>query len=220
MTDATATRRTVHGIAEHIVAAHGRRSGGSIRLFVTVRGFETRPPGRDTIAFADGVLQRRPQGPTVPLTGTFGGLAGALGVPFGMPDPPYPPASGVTADDPVVVDRSASAALVHAWSRGAQALRLVAARRRLADREPALWPEHLDVGLAVGEVSLGVCAGDAHHAQSYAYVGPWTPRRGGFWNAPFGALRPMHELPDVDAVLDWFELGLRIATQSEPTSAR
>jgi hypothetical protein len=211
-TDAlAATRRTLHGIAEHLLSAHGRRNGGSVRLFVTVRGMETRPPHGDTIALADDVLVRRPDGPTVPLTGTLGSLADALGVPFGMPDPPYPLASGCGPDDAVVIDRTALTTLVDAWARGAQALRLIAARHRLTEREPALWPEHFDVALTIAEVNLGVSPGDAGHPEPYAYIGPWTPRTGPFWNAPFGALRPMRDLPDVDAVLDYFETGLREA---------
>ena len=209
MTDLIATRRTLHGIAEHILAAHGRRCGGSIRLFVTARGFETRPPGADWLALADGVLHRRPDGPAVPLAGTFAELAHSLGVPFGMPDPPYPLSSGVSAHDHVVVDPEALALLVDAWACGAQALRMVAARHHTQEREPALWPEHLDVGLAVGEVNLGVSPGDSQHPDPYAYVGPWTPREGDFWNTSFGALRPMSSLSHVDAVLEWFEVGLR-----------
>ncbi len=214
MSDLAVTRRAVHGIAEHIVAAHGRRSGGSVRLFVTVRGFETRPPEADSLALADGMLIRRPDGPQAPLRGTFAELAAAVGLPFGMPDPPYPVSSGCGPDDPVTIDPDALALLVDAWARGAQALRLVAARRQLTDSEPALWPEHLDVGLAIGEVNLGVSPGDGLHDAPYAYVGPWTPRQGPFWNAPFGSLRPFTDLPDVEAVLGYFEQGLRAAADS------
>jgi hypothetical protein len=39
------------------------------------------------------------------------------------------------------------------------------------------------------------------------HVGPRTPRRGPFWNAPFGALRAAAELPDADAVAAWFAEG-------------
>jgi len=208
-----ATRRTLHGIAEHIVSAHGRRSGGTIRLLVTMRGFENPPAGADMLALADGVLERRPGGPSVPLTqvDTIGGLADAVGVPFGMPDPPYRLNSGCGPDDPVIIDVTAMATLVDAWAIGAQALRIVAARYELDQPEPALWPEHFDVGLAVGEVNLGVSPGDEFCPEPYAYVTPWTPRSGALWNAPFGALRELRALPDVDAVVEYFELGLRTA---------
>jgi hypothetical protein len=39
------------------------------------------------------------------------------------------------------------------------------------------------------------------------HVGPRTPRRSPFWNAPFGALRAAAELPDADAVAAWFAEG-------------
>ncbi|WP_202867998.1 hypothetical protein [Kribbella sindirgiensis] len=32
----------------------------------------------------------------------------------------------------------------------------------------------------------------------------WTPRTGDFWNAPFGAVRPLAELPDV---VEFFTIG-------------
>jgi hypothetical protein len=218
LTELVATRRTLHGIAEHIVSAHGWRSGADIRLFVTMRGFETRPTGADVLALADGVLERRPSDPSTPLTAvpladaaTLGALADGVGVPFGMPDPPYKPASGSGPDDPVSVDMAALATLVDGWARGAQALRIVAARHELEEQEPPLWPEHFDVGLAVGEVNLGVSPGDDVCPEPYAYVGPWTAREGAFWNAPFGALQELSTLPDVDALVDYFELGLRTA---------
>jgi len=44
-------------------------------------------------------------------------------------------------------------------------------------------------------------------AEPYAYFGPWTPRAGDFWNAPFGALRPASDLPDVGSVLAFFTEG-------------
>jgi hypothetical protein len=52
-----------------------------------------------------------------------------------------------------------------------------------------------------------LAAGDAGHPAPYAHVGPWTPREGPFWNAPFGALRAAAELPDADAVAAWFAGG-------------
>lgn len=214
-----ATRRTLHGVAEQILSAHARRSDGSIHLFVTVRGFETRPVGADVIALTDGMLHRRPR-PPVPLAGTFADLADALGVPFGMPDPPYRLSSGITACDAVVVDPPALDLLVDTGARGAQALRLVASRHQLDQQEPPLWPEHFDVGLAVGQVNLGVSPGDDLHDAPYAYIGPWTRREGSFWNAPFGALRPMSALPDVEALVDYFEYGLQRAATSPPGSPR
>ena len=49
--------------------------------------------------------------------------------------------------------------------------------------------------------------GDAAHPLPYAYVGPWTPPHGGFWNASFGAVRMAEQLPDADAVAAFFTAG-------------
>ena len=70
-----------------------------------------------------------------------------------------------------------------------------------------LWPEHFDLGITVAEVNYGVSPGDRHVPEPYAYVGPWTPRTGAFWNTPFGAARPLTQLPDVDSVAAFFTEG-------------
>jgi hypothetical protein len=49
-----------------------------------------------------------------------------------------------------------------------------------------LWPEHFDIGISVDEVNYGVSPGDVHIPEPYAYVGPWHPRVGTFWNTGFG----------------------------------
>ena len=49
--------------------------------------------------------------------------------------------------------------------------------------------------------------GDSGHPLPYAYVGPWTPREGEFWNASFGAVRTAEQLPDADAVAAFFAAG-------------
>ena len=69
------------------------------------------------------------------------------------------------------------------------------------DVERVLWPEHFDLGLSLDEVNYGVSAGDTFLEVPYAYVGPWTPGAvsGAFWNAPFGAARPLTDLPDLAA---------------------
>jgi hypothetical protein len=64
----------------------------------------------------------------------------------------------------------------------------------------------------VGEVTYGVSPGDDSIPQPYAYVGPWTPRTGEFWNTSFGAARPMAELPDV---LEFFRTGRSLVTDPE-----
>ena len=85
--------------------------------------------------------------------------------------------------------------------------------------EPVLWPEHFDLGISIDEVNYGVSPGDAHVPEPYAYVGPWTPREGAFWNKPFGATRPMGESPDARALVAFFREGARRAV-ADPAAAR
>jgi hypothetical protein len=67
-----------------------------------------------------------------------------------------------------------------------------------------LWPEHFDLGLTLDEVNYGISPGDGFLGEPYAYAGPWKPRQGAFWNAPFGAARPVRLLPGATALHDFF----------------
>src|SRR5205807_10340480 len=91
-----------------------------------------------------------------------------------------------------------------------------ALRRFAADQTPVLWPEHFDLVVTVDEVNCGVSLGDAAIDEPYAYVGPWQPRTGDFWNVPFGAARPLREFPDEDAVAAFFARGRGRAGQDRP----
>jgi hypothetical protein len=73
----------------------------------------------------------------------------------------------------------------------------------------AVLAQHFDVGIALEEVNYGMCPGDNGRSLPYAYVGPWTPREGAFWNAPFGAVRAADQLSDADAVAAFFCRGAR-----------
>jgi hypothetical protein len=74
-----------------------------------------------------------------------------------------------------------------------------------------LWPEHFDVSITVDEVNYGVSPGDGYLGEPYAYVGPYTPRSGAFWNAPFGAARPLATLGELEAVVEFFTEGRTLA---------
>ncbi|ETK32290.1 hypothetical protein [Microbispora sp. ATCC PTA-5024] len=92
------------------------------------------------------------------------------------------------------------------WPRASRS-----ARRRCSRSPPGLtpvlWPEHFDLAVTLDEVNYGISPGDGHLPEPYAYVGPWTPRTGPFWNAPFGASRPLRELGGAEAVRAFFEQG-------------
>ncbi|WP_345380169.1 hypothetical protein [Pseudonocardia yuanmonensis] len=199
-----ATRRALHAVAESVIAGPQYRTAGTIRLRVTPGGFG----GLVAPLRVEGAELVWPDG-RVPLAGTCRQLADAAGVPVGPPEGLYADGSGVGPDEPVVVDADMAADLADWFARGEQALRWFG--------DPVLWPEHFDLGVAADRVNYGISPGDAAHPAPYAYVGPWEPRRGPFWNAPFGALRPAAELPDADALGAFLAEG-RAAAERDPVA--
>ncbi|WP_252444066.1 hypothetical protein [Pseudonocardia humida] len=201
------TRRSLHGIAELVLAGPQHRASGRIRLRVTPGGFG----GVTTDLRVEGTDLVGPAG-RVPLAGTYREVATAAGVDVGAPQDVYSDTTGIDPDEPIDLD-PAAVALVTGWfALGDAALRAFAADVG-GDAEPVLWPEHFDLAIAVDEVNYGASAGDAGEPRPYAYVGPWTPREGEFWNAPFGALRPAEDFPDVDTLTAFFAEGRRSAAQ-------
>ena len=95
------------------------------------------------------------------------------------PEGLYADGSGVGVDDPLDVDAAAADSIASWFAMGDAALRTA-----FEDVEPVLWPEHFDLGVAVGEVNYGVSPGDSAVPRPYAYVAPWNHRSGAFWNAP------------------------------------
>ncbi|MDG4824195.1 hypothetical protein O7635_20285 [Asanoa sp. WMMD1127] len=192
------TRRAWHGVAELLLAGPQYRRSGTIRLrvvpggFATVKEPEVRVEGAELIA----------GGQRLALPGnTPAGLAAALDVDAGVPDI-YDDHSGVREDEALVVEPEIAAYLGAWFTTGDAAL-----RRLFPDQTPVLWPEHFDVSVTENEVNYGISPGDAWHNEPYAYVGPWTPRQGEFWNAPFGAARSMVELPGPTAIAEFFDEG-------------
>ncbi len=182
-----ATRRSLHAVAEQLLAGPQYRASGTIRLRVTADGFAT--VAEPASAVAGTALAAA--GSSFPLDGaTITDLAAAAGIDAGPAAGLYTDYTGVDPAERLRVDADAAAEVLHCLRRGDAAL------RRLAPGEtPVLWPEHFDVGISAGEVNYGVSPGDGLIAEPYAYVGPWTPRTGEFWNAPFGAARPLRALP-------------------------
>ena len=204
------TRLALHGVAELVLAGPQYAVSHSIRLRVTPGGFGTvaepdlRVDGLELIA------------PTtrLRLEGTFAGLARAAGFEARSLRDVYSGGPDIGPDDPVVLDPDAATVVLSAFATGDVALRTFA-----PDVEPVLWPEHFDLAITVDEVNYGVSPGDEHVAEPYAYVGPWSPRVGSFWNTAFGAARPMNELGDASAVAAFFEAGSQHAI-TDPQAAR
>ena len=204
------TRRSLHGIAELVLAGPQYAASQSIRLCVTPGGFGTVTTPHLRV---EGLELVSPSS-RLPLGGTFAELARAAGVEARALRDVYADGPDVTADDPVVVDQRDAAVILEGFARGDAAMRAFA-----PDQEPVLWPEHFDVGISLAEVNYGVSPGDTHVAEPYAYVGPWSPRQGTFWNTAFGAARPLTDLPDVGTLVAFFREGASRARLDPPRSA-
>jgi hypothetical protein len=201
----TRTKRSLHALAELVLAGPRCRQGGSIELRVLPDGFRTRD--EPVVAVRGSALVAA--GVTVDLDGlTFGRAAARLGIEASRLDDVYTDGPKVDPDEEVVLDRRSVRDVEQALALGDQALRSFH-----PGADPILWPEHFDVAVVVGEVTYGVSPGDRHSDRPYAYVATPRPPTGPFWNAPFGAARSLSELDDADRIVAFFRQG------SEPVPA-
>ena len=196
-----ATRRQLRGVAESLIAGPQYRVSGTIRLAVRPGGFTgvalpVSVHGRDLV-WRDGGAH---------LAGPVGPIADAADLDAGPPEGVYTLEDPLPADAVLDLDVGATEWIHRSHYAGGHALKQV-----LPECHPVLWPEHFDVAATEDEVNYGVSAGDGYHPTPYAYVGPWTPRIGPFWNAPFGALLPLDPGKDVDLlktdIVAFFERG-------------
>ncbi|HEY3470730.1 MAG TPA: hypothetical protein VGL47_36730 [Amycolatopsis sp.] len=180
------TRRALHGVAELLLAGPQHRETGRIDLRVVEGGFAT-VAGRELRVEGDELLTGTAR---VPLSGrTYTEVAAEAGIEAGEPAGVYSGGPGVRPEETITFDADVLKALLQGFADGDRALREFA-----PDLTPVLWPEHFDVAIALDEVNYGVSPGDGYLDEPYAYVGPFEPRQGEFWTAPFGAARPLREL--------------------------
>jgi hypothetical protein len=198
MTDATSestftsTRRSLHGVAELVLAGPQHVATGEISLRSVAGGFATTHTPDLRVVGTDAV---GPAGNAAINGHTPASLAAAIGVEAASLSHVYKDGSGVGLDDVLEVDGDAAAVIADAYAAGDAALREVA-----PEETPILWPEHFDIGITVDEVNYGVSPGDTYLAAPYAYVGPWSPPpQDDFWNAPFGRALPVAEIDDLVA---------------------
>lgn len=199
------TRRSLHGAAELLLAGPRYATGGSIQLRAGAEGITTWDPPEVTVHAGQLVSGGR----RVALDGlTFAGAGAYVGLVARRLDDVYQDGPGLEVDSLICVDPTQAAVVEEALALGDQTLRAFA-----PSQEPILWPEHFDVGITLDEVNFGVSPGDAFHPAPYAYVGPHRRPAGPFWNAPFGASRPLQELPDAGALVAFFDEGARRASE-------
>ena len=195
------TRRTLHAVAELVLAGPQYRATGKLRLRVVPGGFAT------VLAPELRVIGTRvvgAGGAAVPIDGHTARAIGAeLGVTAGQPEGAYNDGAGVDPGETLTLDPDQADVLLSALSVGHDALVAFAPAET-----PVLWPEHFDVAIRVDDVTFGLSPGDGFIEEPYAYVGvSRPPARDAFWNAPFGAAVPLTELPDAAAVTAFFADG-------------
>jgi len=204
-----ATRRSLHGVAELVLAGPQYRATGRLRLGMVPGGFATTTLSPRLLV--DGSLVAGAEGVTAVIGGRTPRAIGAeLGVTAGRPEGLYEDGSGVGPDETLTVDPGQAGVIMGALALGHDALTAFAAAE-----PPVLWPEHFDVAIRVHEVNFGVSPGDGFIAEPYAYIGvAAAPAGDRFWNAPFGAAIPLRELPDAPAVTAFFAAGHERARNS------
>ncbi len=193
MTDLVDTRRSLHAVAELLLAGPQYAASGTIKLrptpsgFGTVRTPDARVVGTDLVG---------PQGPVALPGRSIQDVAAEAGLTVRSLADVYSDGAGLGPEHVLHLDAAAAHEIADAFRIGDVALASLA-----PDVDRVLWPEHFDLGLALDEVNYGVSAGDSFLEVPYAYVGPWSRDgvSGSFWNAPFGAARPLAEVPDVGA---------------------
>ena len=211
------TRLSLHRLAEHVLAAALYRETGRIDLRPRPGGITTPPFGDNerVIAVELGALVvRTATGETREWVTTLRAAATVAGIEAGLPAAAYPAATTCPLDAPLVLETPAMQVLADWYMLGDVALgRLRAEIAEDAPTEAILWPEHLDVAITASAINYGFSPGDDFFDQPYAYVGPHEPpKQAGFWNAPFGAYRPMNDVPSVDDAIAFLLEGRDRAT--------
>ncbi len=200
------TRRSLHAVAELLLAGPQYQQNQDIRLRVVPGGIGTVTDPDIRIEGADVVAQDR----RAPIDdATCATLANAVGLQVRPLSDVYHDGSGVPEDETLHVDPAEAAHLFACFSAGDQALAEFA-----PDAERVLWPEHFDIGITLDHVNYGVSPGDGHLDEPYAYVGPRETPAGEFWNAPFGAARRIGAESDATAIVEFFAEGGRRAARS------
>jgi len=193
MPELVTTRRSLHAVAELLLAGPQHSVHGTIKLTVTRDGFAT---VREPVVAVAGT-RLRVGGAEVELDGrTIVEVGREAGIEVHALTDVYTDGCGLDASHLLQVDAAAAETVLDAFRRGDGALAAFA-----PEVERVLWPEHFDLGITKDEVNFGVSPGDSFLPVPYAYVGPWSRDglEGAFWNAPFGAALPVSELDDLVA---------------------
>jgi len=205
MSSLESTRLSLHAVAELLLAGPQFEQSKNIKLRVTPGGFATAAAPEAAVVGTDLVVGGR----SVPLGGrTVAEVAADAGVVARSLDDVYAGGCGLTVEHLLDLDPDCAEQIADAFRLGDEALTMLA-----PEAERVLWPEHFDIANTVDEVNYGVSPGDTFLGVPYAYVGPWTPAEhsGPFWNAPFGAARPMESFDGAHDLLQFLKEGQDLA---------
>jgi hypothetical protein len=210
--DLVTTRRSLHAVAEQVLAAARYASEARIGLVAAPGGFgtPTLAGGRRIEVQLDEVVVLDSDGGALREKLTTLRRAGEFAEVEPKAPPVYPAATASDLDGALVIERDAARILADWFALVDTALRQIAAEL-IEPSTITLWPEHFDIALTASAVNYGGSPGDAEHDEPYLYVGPFArplPAGGaGFWNEPFGASLTRRAAPDVDAVVAFFLRG-------------
>ena len=197
--DLVTTRRSLHAVAELVLAGPQYRAHQDIKLRVRPYGFGT-VIGPD-VRVVDATVVR--DDVVAPIDGRCArDIAHDIGLAARSLDDVYHDGPHVDLAEPLTVSTEHAQYIARCYVAGDAAL-----TRFAANAERVLWPEHFDVAIRVGDVNYGVTPGDEHVPEPYAYVGPGKFSDDPFWNAPFGATLLLGPDPSVDAIVAFFTTG-------------
>ena len=190
MTVSPVTRKSLHAVAEHVMATAQYAAIGKIGLRPHPGGFKTQD---DQLLVADGELNG------VEISGrTLRDLGGRDDVAL-----PYTPLTPFD-DEPLRVEAAECRALGDFYTLVDAALHAVKPDEALVQ----IWPEHFDIACDFAQVNYGGSPGDDAYPDGYLYVGPWDrTRHADQFDDPWGLTRHARDVGSVDDAIAFFQQG-------------
>lgn len=218
------TRRSLHVLAEHVIAPARHRSNGKIGLRYTRAGFGTPFFGEDEQVRMDGreIVRLRGADEWRSDVTTVREVGRLVGIECGAPAGVYTPRTELDPDANLYLDPTSAVYLGDIYGFATSVLEDLKVRTTAEERASRvqIWPEHFDVAIEIGDetkgqrAGYGLSPGDDDHSDPYLYVVPWTDRpKDPWWNATHfdGARCDLGELlrseDQRSTALDFFEEG-------------
>jgi hypothetical protein len=180
------TRRSLHAVAEHVMATASYAAIGRIGLRPHAGGFATQEFDGRVLAVADGALDGTPiDGKTLRELGARDDVT--------LPYAPQTPFD----DRRLSVDAKACSELGEFYA-------LVAAALPTGGAPQQIWPEHFDLATDLNEVNFGGSPGDDTYPEPYLYVGPWDRSDTSSFDDPWGWTLHYRDIKSADHAREFF----------------